>query len=191
MYKETLQNGVTRLHPIRKDGSVLMIHEGKRDQITKGLGLPISFIEQRLQDGWSDERALSLGRNYVMKDGHIFYLYNRKGREVYISLEDMERAEVDWGITTTTVGKRLGKGHSVEKALTTPRKEDLHFFGMREYMKKQEKIRSERAVSQMREQKYRERKPHLYDGTPQQHTFNEYAQYLADSYKFKCAEVVQ
>jgi hypothetical protein len=35
----------------------------------------------------------------------------------------------------------------------------------------------------------KERRPHMYDGTEQQHSFGKYAQYLADSYIFKCKEV--
>lgn len=195
MYQEKLEKG-TRLHPSRKDGTTLYIGEEERDYIYNVVGLSMGVIEQRLKEGWEEERAMTLGKAYVLKAGQMYYLYKRKGREEYIPLEAVEKAYVELGLSTATIGNRLSKGQTVEQALMTPRKIAYksrmpHYNDVREQWKKQEKIRSERAISQMREQKQRERKPHLYDGTPQQHTFNEYAQYLADSYKFKCAEVVK
>lgn len=183
MYKELDQDGYVRAHPIRPDGTVVWIESDERKYVLKHLGNTITLIEERLSQGWSAAQAMYLSPNYVTKDGVICYLFDRKGYEVYIPINDLERAEVDLGLQRKTICNRLGKGYSLHEALTTPVKRrwqggTVSFSTMMTNEKAKEKRRSKEAVKRMRERKYREEKPHLFDGTPQQHARGAYTEYL-------------
>lgn len=185
MYKELDKDGYVRAHPTRPDGSVVWIEDNERRYILQLLGNTIALMDKRLEEGWSAEQAKYLTPNYVMIDGIIYYLYNRKGYEVYIPLEDIERAEVDLGLQTKTICHRIGKGYSLHEALTKPIKrswqDEPSITDMMSNLKAKEQKRSREAIKQMKERKYREEKPHLYDGTPQKHSLGNYTKYLMEN----------
>lgn len=183
MFTKTYEDGTKLIHPTCPDGTILFIEGDFRRYVTNSVGLSMIRIEERLKDGWGNELATTLGRNFVTKDGGIYYLYNRKGKEIYISYEDIKKADVELALDVATIGKRLGKGYSVEEALTRPI--DRRYVGtfkvlgnVFESMKKRERERSREAIQQMRERKFREEKPHLFDGTPQQHTKGKWCEHL-------------
>ena len=139
------------------------------------MNLSSRLIEERLQNGWGEDDATTLSTNYVMHNGRIHYLYNRKGKEIYISLEDMKKADLELALDAKSIAVRLGKGYSVEDALTRPL--DRRYVSSYQLLgdtfntwKELDAKRAREAVKELRERKLKEDKPHLFDGTPQQHS---------------------
>lgn len=187
-------DGTYSVCPSRPDGTIVWISPIIRKDM-KYKCITVKLVEQRLAEGWSDYQAIHLSTKYVTHDGEICYKYSSPERTLYIPLSDIEKAQEEYELNTRTISKRLNRGMGLYEALTTlpAGAQDSVEKDVKKYQKiedEKEKKRQQR-LSYYRERKKRERKPHMYDGTPQQHTFGKYAQYLADSYKFKCAEVVK
>lgn len=145
-------------------------------------------IQNRLNLGMSMTQALSYSRKYAAKFGTL--CYEVEGDEVfyYIPLEDVEGLAEN-GISMRSVSRRIDVVEDISELLlenTTVYEEHSDYDQSLndELLKKKQ----EKAINKMRDAKHRELKPHLYDGTPQTHEFGEYAQYLIDSYMFKCKE---
>lgn len=145
-------------------------------------------IQNRLDLGMSMTQALSYSRKYAAKFGTLCYIV--EGDEVfyYIPLKDVERLTEN-GISMRSVSRRIDVVEDISELLledTTVYEEHCDYDQSLydELLKKKQ----EKAINKMRDDKHRELKPHLYDGTPQAHEFGEYAQYLIDSYTFKCKE---
>ena len=107
-----------------------------------------------------------------MHNGRIHYLYNRKGKEIYVSLADMKKADLELALDAKSIAVRLGKGYSVEDALTRPL--DRRYVSSYQLLggtfntwKALDAKRAREAVKELRERKLKEEKPHLFDGTPQ------------------------
>ena len=187
MYHEKLPNQKWMAHPQFPNGEVLYLRGEERANL-KNKELSLKIVEQRLENDWSIDEALTLNKNYVKVDGRIYYYYENSKREEYILLEDMERAEVDHNINARTVGKRLNQGMSVNEALTKPLsakalrdyERDLDMSLMNTLIKRDEQQQAMR-VQEIKIEREKEVKPHLYNGTPQVHHRSDYCQYLMDN----------
>lgn len=179
------ENEVGHWCPQRPDGSPIWLTKDEKRR-SGNLNLSSRVIEERLQEGWGEEDAITLSSNYIMHKGRIHYFYNRKGREVYISYEDMKKADLELALDAKAIAVRLGKGYSVKDALTNPL--DRRYVSSYQLLgetfnswKALEAERSHEAVKELRKRKFKEEKPHLFDGTPQHHTRGAYTEYLMEN----------
>lgn len=170
--------------------------------------LTLGQIQKRLDDGWGLIESIELNKNYYMYEGDICLRYADATRVLYIPLYVVERIGIHYN-DTRRLFNNLSEGKSLRNAVSnmqggifdrklsneleavdeTEILKDRQLARMRSKARKNERKRLARA--ERAKQRDMERRPHMYDGTQQQHTFGEYAQYLADSYTFKCAEVVK
>ncbi|WP_432721118.1 hypothetical protein [Staphylococcus shinii] len=181
----TDENGVTFSSPQRPDGSLITL-TGATRQHCSSLNITTRLIEERLHDGWEEEDATTFSPNYVMHNGRIHYFYNRRGKEIYISLEDMKKADLELALDAKTIAVRLGKGYTAEEALTRPI--DRRYVSSYQLLgdtfntwKALEAKRAREAVKELRESKLKEEKPHLFDGTKQQHSRGAWCEYLMEN----------
>lgn len=178
------ENDVGHWCPQRPDGSPIWLTKEEKRR-SGNLNLSSRVIEERLQEGWGEEDATTLSSNYIMHKGRIHYCYNRKGREVYISYEDMKKADLELALDAKAIAVRLGKGYSVKDALTNPL--DRRYVSSYQLLgetfnswKALEAERSREAVKELRKRKFKEEKPHLFDGTPQEHTRGAWCEHLME-----------
>ncbi|MBF7019644.1 hypothetical protein ISO99_06925 [Staphylococcus sp. 18_1_E_LY] len=170
--------------------------------------LTLGQIQKRLDDGWGLIESIELNKNYYMYEGDICLRYADATRVLYIPLYVIERIGIHYN-DTRRLFNNLSEGKSFRNAVSnmqggifdrklsreleavdeTEILKDKQLARMRSKARKHERKRL--AKAEMAKQRDMERRPHMYDGTPQQHTFGEYAQYLLSSYKFKCSEVVK
>ena len=176
------ENGEGHWCPQRPDGSAIWLTKEEKRHCGN-LNISSRIIEERLQEGWGEDDATTLSTNYVMHNGRIHYLYNRKGKEIYVSLEDMKKADLELALDAKSIAVRLGKGYSVEDALTRPL--DRRYVSSYQLLgdtfntwKALDAKRAREAVKELRERKLKEDKPHLFDGTPQQHSRGAWCEYL-------------
>lgn len=181
-------NEVGHWCPQRPDGSAIWLTKEEKRHCGN-LNISSRIIEERLQDGWGEDDATTLSTNYVMHNGRIHYLYNRKGKEIYVSLADMKKADLELALDAKSIAVRLGKGYSVEDALTRPL--DRRYVSSYQLLgdtfntwKALDAKRAREAVKELRERKLKEDKPHLFDGTPQQHSRGAWCEYLMENDKF-------
>ncbi|UXU53183.1 SA1788 family PVL leukocidin-associated protein [Staphylococcus arlettae] len=169
-------------HPTTPNGKIIWLEREDRLKL-KSLDLSIDDVQDRINKGWEPYEAMSFSAKYEMHDGQIYYTHSAKEQTFYIPAEDMEKAEVELGINPRTVAKRLNRGFSTQEALTKEVltsevyevKQDIEAQKAKE-RKRQERRRMKKA--QRAKQRDMERRPHMYDGTPQQHTRGAYTSYL-------------
>lgn len=179
------ENEVGHWCPQRPDGSAIWLTKEEKRHCGN-LNISSRIIEERLQDGWGEEDATTLSTNYVMHNGRIHYLYNRKGKEIYVSLADMKKADLELALDAKSIAVRLGKGYSVEDALTRPL--DRRYVSSYQLLgdtfntwKALDAKRAREAVKELRERKLKEDKPHLFDGTPQQFSRGKWCEHLMEN----------
>lgn len=182
-------------HPTTPDGKIIWLDNADRLKL-KGLGVPVNKVQERINNGWKPYDAINFSDKYEMHDGQIYYTHTTNEHKFYISADDMEKAEIEVGLNPRTIAKRLNRGFSVQEALTRePATSDVYEVkqDIEAQIAKQRRKEERRRMKKAERAKQRdmERRPHMYDGTPQHHSFGEYAQYLADSYTFKCKEVTK
>ena len=171
-------------------------------------GLTLSQVQNRVDTGWDFFDAVDLGKNYVLMDGDICLKYDDDIRTLYIPLFMINRLGIRPN-NTCKLTHNLSLGKSLKNAVSnmfgglTDRKlaaelaaiDDTEILKDRELKKMRKRARQEERRREIKEayklERDKERRPHMYDGTKQQHSFGEYAQYLADSYTFKCKEAAR
>lgn len=182
-------------YPTTPDGKIVWLEESEREAISKSI-LSLQDVQNRLDNGWKVQDAISLNNKYEMHNGEIHYVYRTERREELIHIDRMHEAEIEKGIIPRTVAKRLNRGLSVEEALTlSPSTSDNASIArdIEEQKIKQRKReeRRQQAVKSMKVRKFKEEKPHLYDGTEQNHTRGEYTTYLMENDVFPKREVAK
>lgn len=171
-------------------------------------GLTLGQVQNRVDTGWDFFDAVELGKNYVLMDGDICLRYDDHVRTLYIPLFMVDKLGIRHD-GTRQLTYNLSMGKSLKNAVSnmfggifdrklaaelaaiddTEILKDRQLKNMRLQARKAERRREIKEMYRIERDK--ERRPHMYDGTNQQHTFGEYAQYLADSYTFKCKEVTR
>lgn len=190
------RNGLSpKPYPTTAKGKIVWLNESERKELVN-MHVTLETVDQRLNEGWTVEQAISLNQKYVTYDNEIHYFFKKGNRIEYIPLAEMEKAEIDRGIAQRTIAKRLNQGMTVRDALTLVPITTEYKSIERDVQEQQSKLRQKAIEKQERVKRQklarkRANKPHLYDGTPQKHTFGKYAQYLTESYTFKCAEVTK
>lgn len=171
-------------------------------------GLTLGQIQNRVDTGWDFFDAVELGKNYVLMDGDICLRYDDHVRTLYIPLFMVDKLGIRHD-GTRQLTYNLSMGKSLKNAVSnifggifdrklaaelaaiddTEILKDRQLKNMRLQARKAERRREIKEMYRIERDK--ERRPHMYDGTNQQHSFGEYAQYLADSYTFKCKEATR
>lgn len=171
-------------------------------------GLTLGQVQNRVDTGWDFFDAVELGKNYVMMDGDICLRYDDHVRTLYIPLFMVDKLGIRHD-GTRRLTYNLSTGKSLKNAVSnmfggifdrklaaelaaiddTEILKDRQLKNMR--LRARQAERSREIKEMYRIERDRERRPHMYDGTNQQHTFGKYAQYLADSYTFKCKEATR
>lgn len=171
-------------------------------------GLTLGQVQNRVDTGWDFFDAVELGKNYVLMDGDVCLRYDDHVRTLYIPLFMIDKLGIRHD-GTRKLTHNLSMGKSLKNAVSNmfggifDRKlaaelaaiDDTEILKDRQMKKMRQRARQaerRREIKEMyRIKRDKERRPHMYDGTPQQHSFGKYAQYLADSYTFKCKEVTR
>lgn len=169
-------------YPTTPTGEILWLDDVDRLKL-KSLFVSIDDVQARLDNGWKPYEAINFSIKYEMHDGQIYYTHTTDERTFYIPADDMEKAEIEVGLDTRTIAKRLSRGFSIQEALTKAPvtndfnevKKDIEEQKVKQ--RKREELRRKK-IEEYKARKYRESKPHLFDGTPQQHTLGEYTQHL-------------
>jgi len=171
-------------------------------------GLTLGQVQNRVDTGWDFFDAVELGKNYVLMDGDICLKYDDHVRTLYIPLFMIDKLGIRHD-GTRQLSYNLSTGKSLKNAVSymfggifdrklaaelaaiddTEILKDRQLKNMRQRARQAERRRELKEMYRIERDK--ERRPHMYDGTKQQHSFGEYAQYLADSYTFKCKEATK
>jgi hypothetical protein len=171
-------------------------------------GLTLGQVQNRVDTGWDFFDAVELGKNYVLMDGDICLKYDDHVRTLYIPLFMIDKLGIRHD-GTRQLSYNLSTGKSLKNAVSymfggifdrklaaelaaiddTEILKDRQLKNMRQRARQAERRRELKEMYRIERDK--ERRPHMYDGTKQQHSFGEYAQYLADSYTFKCKEATR
>lgn len=193
----------------------LIYDNGTERQVTNeqaeaiwGNGLTLGQVQNRVDTGWEFIDAVELGKNYVLMDGDICLKYDDDIRTLYIPLFMINKLGIRPS-NTRKLTHNLSLGKSLKNAVSNmfggifDRKlaaelaaiDDTELLKDRELKKMRKRARQAERRREIKEayrlERDKERRPHMYDGTQQQHSFGEYAQYLADSYTFKCKEATR
>lgn len=146
-------------------------------------------IQARLDLGMSMAEALHYSIRYAAKFGQLCYRIKGNESVYYIPMKDVQRLK-EHGITMVYVARNVLFVDDISELLledTTVYEEDLE-YDIKVENRIKERQRQQK-IQEYKDAKYREQKPHLFDGTPQTHNWGSYAEYLASSYTFACNDV--
>ena len=172
--------------PQRPDGSAIWLTKEEKRHCGN-LNISSRIIEERLQNGWGEDDATTLSTNYVMHNGRIHYLYNRKGKEIYVSLEDMKKADLELALDAKSIAvetrqRLLSRGRADKTTRPNRYVSSYQLLGDTfNTWKALDAKRAREAVKELRETKLKEDNHHLFDGTPQQHSRGAWCEYLMEN----------
>ena len=161
----------------------------KEQRIKTKMTLSSIEIQNRLNIGLSMHEALKFSIKYVAKFGQMCYEIEGIDTFYYIPYDDVQTLSRN-GIEMAQVSRNVATVEDISELLL----EDTRVY--EESMDNDSSLdnellerRKQESIQKYKDEKHREQKPHLYNGTKQSHSFGEYAQYLADSYTFACSDV--
>lgn len=161
-------------------------------------GLTLGQVQNRVDTGWDFFDAVELGKNYVLVDGDVCLRYDDHVRTLYIPLFMIDKLGIRHN-GTRQLTYNLSTGKSLKNAVSNmfggifDRKlaaelaaiddtEILKDRQLKNMRLKARKAERRREIKEMyRIEKDKERRPHMYDGTPQQHTRGAYTEYLMEN----------
>lgn len=161
-------------------------------------GLTLSQVQNRVDTGWDFFDAVELGKNYVLVDGDICLRYDDNVRTLYIPLFMIDKLGIRHN-GTRKLTHNLSMGKSLKNAVSnmfggifdrklaaelaaiddTEILKDRQLMNMRLQARKAERRRE--IKEWYRDERDKERRPHMYDGTPQQHSRGAYTEYLMEN----------
>lgn len=161
-------------------------------------GLTLGQVQNRVDTGWGFFDAVDLGKNYVLMDGDICLRYDDNVRTLYIPLFMIDKLGIRHN-GTRKLTHNLSMGKSLKNAVSnmfggifdrklaaelaaiddTEILKDKLLKKMRHQARQAERRRE--IKERYRLEKDKERRPHLYDGTPQQHSRGAYTEYLMEN----------
>lgn len=161
-----------------------IIYRGRDVKLSKeqtkrlsALKLNIAKFQDRLVQGWSFDDALKYNHLYVMYHGSICRKIKVEDVTYFALAKDLEKHNID----VKAMQKHLYEGDFLGDVLPL----DCKFWA--EYdkdLKNQLMLADYRRINrrkELEEQRQRELKPWLYDGTVQKHARGKYCQYLMDT----------
>lgn len=156
--------------------------------------LSAAQIQERLDIGMSMDDALNWSGRYEVKFGSLCFALMGQDSVYYLPTETVATLK-DRGVSIHHLANRVKNVEDIVDAVDEPSiiddliiyEDEIVQVEDESSKKLQEKARQER-IQYYKDKKYRERKPHLFDGTPQVHKWGSYAEYLASSYTFSCKE---
>lgn len=158
-------------------------------------GLTLGQVQYRVDTGWDFFDAVELGKNYVLMDGDICLKYDDNVRTLYIPLFMIDKLGIRHD-GTQKLTHNLSRGKSLKNAVSNmfggifDRKlaaelaaiDDTEVLKDRQLKKMRQRARQNERRREIKEmhrlERDKERRPHMYDGTPQQHTRGAYTEYL-------------
>lgn len=175
-------------------------HELTREQATAlwNRGITFAQVQQRIDEGWDFMDAILLSKNYYMYEGDICLRYSDNIRVLYIPLYVIDRIGIDYN-DTGRLFYNLSMGKSLRNAVSNmnngllDRKlskeleavDDTELVKDRQVALMRSKARANESKRLARAERAKqcdmERRPHMYDGTPQKHKLGEYTQHLMEN----------
>lgn len=161
-------------------------------------GLTIAQVQHRVDVGWDFFDAVELGKNYVLVDGDICLRYDDNVRTLYIPLFMIDKLGIRHN-GTRKLTHNLSMGKSLKNAVsnmfggifdrklaaelaaiddTEILKDDM-LKKMRQRARQAERRREIKEAYRL--EKDKKRRPHMYDGTEQQHSRGAYTEYLMEN----------
>lgn len=158
-------------------------------------GLTLGQVQNRVDTGRDFFDAVELGKNYVLMDGDVCLRYDDNVRTLYIPLFMIDKLGIRHN-GTRKLTHNLSMGKSLKNAVSnmfggifdrklaaelaaiddTEILKDRQLKNMRLQARKAERSRGIKEMHRLERDK--ERRPHVYDGTKQQHTRGTYTEYL-------------
>lgn len=183
----------------------MIYDQDKERQLTKdqaeaiwNKGLTLGQVQNRVDTGWDFFDAVELGKNYVLVDGDICLRYDDNVRTIYIPLFMIDKLGLRHN-GTRQLTYNLSTGKSLKNAVSnmfggifdrklaaelaaiddTEILKDRQLKNMRLQARKAERRRE--IKERYRAERDKERRPHMYDGTKQQHTKGTWCDYLMEN----------
>lgn len=161
-------------------------------------GLTLAQVQNRVDTGWDFFDAVELGKNYVLVDGDICLRYDDNVRTLYVPLFMIDKLGIRHN-GTRKLTHNLSMGKSLKNAVSnmfggifdrklaaelaaiddTEILKDRQLKNMRLQARKAERSREIKETHRIERDK--ERRPHMYDGTKQQHSRDAYTEYLMEN----------
>lgn len=161
-------------------------------------GITFAQVQHRIDEGWEFMDAILLSKNYYMYEGDICLRYSDNVRVLYIPLYVIDRIGIDYN-DTQRLFNNLSMGKSLRNAVSNMQggifdrklSQELEAVDNTELVKDRQmaRMRSKARANENRriaraeraKQRDMERRPHMYDGTKQQHSRGAYTEYLMEN----------
>ncbi|WP_419791238.1 SA1788 family PVL leukocidin-associated protein [Staphylococcus chromogenes] len=185
---------------LKTEHGIVYITFEDRDKMHRAK-ISYATVEERLNHNWTKQEAVGLSHQFKIDRKHkIVFEVVANGVPIRIPYEKVKRAK-RLGITPKHISFRLKAGWDLAETLNTPpslrqkrlNKEQLEVEADIKFARSVlgNDARQQAAIDRMRANRLKERKPHLYDGTPQVHGRTKYGKYLFEhirvgAYKTDC-----
>lgn len=140
-------------------------------------------VQERLDNGWSFAEAVHYKSEYVKHVNEICLQIMQKKTEILIPITSIDSI-IENGVTVTGLKRMINKGVDINKII----RDDTFYYvdGVLQGGKKLDKyLQERRRLSEQarleNERRERNKRPWLYDGTPQKHQRGKYCQYLMET----------
>lgn len=172
--RQRLRNGsnVSDILKSKKSLKLNLTEEQIKKKVSKSLTEKI--IEERVLNGWDLDLAVELSPLFVGPVDNIVYKTTTGGIDIEVPYEKILELE-KFGITAKTISIRVGRGQTLEEAMSSQIKDedDIDYERLDDLNRDVTKA----ALRRYRAEKRRKSKPHL-DTVPQKHKISDYGRYL-------------
>ena len=162
-------------------GQEYTLSKDEINQMRKGKVTADTF-DERIAKGWNIKDAIYLNHNFVPFKNGVYLAVPVFNDTYYIKRSDFEDMRQKYNLSTQKIFSRVRK-QPIEEVIpeeyTIYEKEsddDMNYLA--EQREREERIK-ERELNRLKE-----RKPHLFNGTPQKHVFDKYCIHLFDNNVF-------
>lgn len=135
----------------------------EQKKILKTNHISAELVQERLNDNWTLEQAISLRSNFVQKFGGIHWCYASPDETIYIPLDVKEQINLQ----KYRLRQNLIKGMSFEEIFQDDFMYVVEENTATEYDLALKDLERQRIAEELRAERERKTKPWLYDGTPQ------------------------
>lgn len=162
-------------------GQEYTLSKDEINQMRKGKVTADAF-DERIAKGWNIKDAVYLNHNFVPFKNGVYLAVPVFNDTYYIKRSDFENMRQKYNLSTQKIFSRVRK-QPIEEVIpeeyTIYEKEsddDMNYLA--EQREREERIKA-RELNRLKE-----RKPHLFNGTPQKHVFDKYCVHLFDNNVF-------
>ncbi|NJH82138.1 hypothetical protein BUZ57_08250 [Staphylococcus hyicus] len=182
MAKKTREQLLIEKRTLNTAQGVFVLNDKNVEDI-KFNNMTFKTVAHRLNHNWTLDEATQLQKTFVPDHEHRIVLLLKKDNsdeQIRVPYTRVKEA-MDKGINLHSIKRRFGLGWSLEKTLTTPPRlsaEELMYEAIANSEDKFQDLVRQNRISKFKDEKLREEKPHLFNGTPQKHGLTRYGRHL-------------